>query len=143
MGNVQIVAYNENIFNIPADVNEDLLKDKQVAVGMNPMLRYKEGTDAVGCQIRVVYTLEGRQIMDYAAVVTILVEGWNELLKKSSESNEIIAASKNAWEKTIGFVRGVICANATKSGNVAVARLMLPNVDIDKFLENVSIEKVA
>lgn len=141
MGNVQIVAYNENIFNIPADVNEELLKDKQVAVGMNPMLRYKDGTDAVGCQIRVVYTLDGRQIMDYAAVVTVLVDGWNELLKDSHEDNEIVAASKVAWIKAIDFVRGIICANATKTGNVAVARLMLPNVDFDKFMENVTIEK--
>lgn len=143
MGNVQIVAYNENIFNIPADVNESLLKDRHVAVGMNPMLRYKEGTDAVGCQIRVVYTLGERQIMDYAAVITLLVEGWEEFLSKNPESKEIIAASRDVWEKAIGFVRGVICANATKTGNVAVARLMLPNVDIDKFLENVSVEKIA
>ncbi len=81
--------------------------------------------------------------MDYAAVITLLVEGWNELLSKKPESKEIVIASKDVWVKTIGFVRGVICANATKTGNVAVARLMLPNVNIDKFLENVSIEKLA
>lgn len=143
MENVQIVAYSENIFNIPADVNESLLKDKQVAVGINPVLRYKEGTDAVGCQMRVVYTLEGRQVMDYAAVVTVLVGGWNEMLKKVTDGKEIVAASKEAWVKTIDFVRGIICANANKTGNVAVAHMMLPNVDIDKFLENVSIEKLS
>lgn len=143
MGNVKIVAYNENIFNIPTGVNEVLQQDKQVTVGMNPMLRYKKGTDALGCQIRVVYTLDGRQIMDYAAVVTLLVEGWNDMLEKDPESKEIVAASKDAWEKTIGFIRGVICANATKSGYVAVARLILPNVDMNKFMENISIEKVA
>ena len=142
MENVQIVAYNENIFNIPSDVNEALLKDKKVAVGINPILRYKEGTDAVGCLIRVVYTLDGRQIMDYAAVVTVLVGGWNEILKKTADGKEIVAASKQAWMKTIDFVRGIICANANKTGNVAVARMMLPNVDMDKFLENVSVEKI-
>jgi hypothetical protein len=142
MENVQIVAYNENIFNIPSDVNEALLKDKKVAVGINPILRYKEGTDAVGCLIRVVYTLDGRQIMDYAAVVTVLVGGWNEILKKTTDGKEIVAASKQAWMKTIDFVRGIICANANKTGNVAVARMMLPNVDMDKFLENVSVEKI-
>ena len=142
MENVQIVAYNENIFNITSDVNEALLKDKKVAVGINPILRYKEGTDAVGCLIRVVYTLDGRQIMDYAAVVTVLVGGWNEILKKTADGKEIVAASKQAWMKTIDFVRGIICANANKTGNVAVARMMLPNVDMDKFLENVSVEKI-
>lgn len=141
MANVQIVAYSENIFNIPAGVNETLLKEKQVAVGINPVLRYKEGTDAVGCQMRVAYSLDGRQIMDYAAIVTVLVDGWNELLKRAADSKEIVAASKEAWMKAIDFIRGVICANATKAGNLAVARMMLPNVDIDKFIENVSIEK--
>jgi hypothetical protein len=143
MANVQIVAYSENIFNIPAGVNEALLKDKQVAVGINPVLRYKEGTDALGCQMRVAYSLDGRQIMDYAAVVTVLVGGWSEILKKTTDGKEIVAASKEAWMKTIDFVRGIICANANKTGNVAVARMMLPNVDMDKFLENVSVEKLS
>ena len=40
------------------------------------------------------------------------------------------------------IVRGIICANANKTGNVAVARMMIPNVDMDKFLENVSVEKI-
>ncbi len=142
MENVQIVAYNENSFVIPQWVNEELLKDKQVAVNINSMLRYKEGTDAVGCQIRVVYSAEKKTVMEYAAVVTVLIHGWAELVQNKSEKDVIVAASKEAWIQTIDFVRGVICANATNSGNDLVARFILPKVDVEKFLPSVAIEKV-
>lgn len=143
MENVQIVAYSENSFSIPQWVNEELLKDKQVAVNINSLLRYKDGADAVGCQIRVLYTTDNKTVMEYAAVLTVLVAGWAEMLKHNPEKGEIIAASKEAWVQTIDFVRGAICVNATKSGNELVARFILPTVDIEKFLPSVAIEKVA
>lgn len=143
MENVQIVAYSENSFSISQWVDEEFLKDKQVAVNINSLLRYKDGVNALGCQIRVLYTAEDKTVMEYAAVVTVLVDGWAEMLKNNPEKNEIIAASKEAWAQTIGFVRGAICANATKSGNQLVARLILPMVDIEKFLPSVAIEIVS
>ena len=143
MENVQIVAYNENSFVIPQWVNEEMLKDKQVAVNINSLLRYKEGTDAVGCQIRVLYSAEGKTVMEYAAVVTVLISGWTEFLGNNPEKDAIVAASKEAWKQTIDFVRGVICANATKSGSELVARYIMPKVDIEKFLPSVAIEKVS
>jgi|GEM_PF-2703278 hypothetical protein len=142
MDNVQIVAYNENLFNISSDAKEEALKDKQVGVGINPMLRYKDGTNAVGCQLRVVYTLEGRFVMEYAAVITVLIEGWNEFLKKDPDDTEKIKASKAAWREALSFARGAISVNAIHQGNKIIAGLMLPNVDIDKFMLNVAIEKV-
>lgn len=143
MKKAQIVAYNETIFNIPVVVNEDMLKDKQVAVGINPLLRYKDDTDAIGCQVWVVYSIGDKIIMEYGAVLTVVVEGWNNILKNNLQDKDLIAASRDAWELTLGFVRGAISANANTTGNAVVARMLLPNVDIDRFMENVSIEKVA
>lgn len=143
MENTHVAAYNETIFNIPVVVREDMLKDKQVSVGINPLLRYKDDTDAIGCQIRVVYSINDMVIMEYGAILTVVVEGWNKLLKKNPQNKDLIAASREAWELTLGFVRGAISANATKMGNAYVARMLLPNVDMDKFMENVSVEKVA
>lgn len=142
MENVLIVAYSEKSFNISQEVNEELLKGKRVAVGINPLLRYKDGTDAIGCQIRVVYSVNDKVILEYAAVLTIIIESWSELLKHNPEKDAIINASKVAWEQTIGFVRGAICANATRTDKL-VARLMLPAIDIEKFLGNVTVDKVA
>ena len=143
MESVQIVAYSENSFSIPQWVNEEMLKDKQVAVNINSLLRYKDGADALGCQIRVLYTADNKTVMEYAAVLTVLIAGWAEMIKKNPEKDEIVAASKGAWAQTIDFVRGAICVNATKSGNELVARFILPTVDIDKFLPSIAIEKVA
>ena len=142
MENAQIVAYNETMFNIPVVVKEDMLKDKQVAVGIKPLLRYKDDTDAIGCQVRIVYSAEDMVIMEYRAVLTVVVEGWNVILRNNPQKKDLIAASREAWVLTLGFVRGAISANATKMGNAIVARMILPNVDIDKFMENMSIEKV-
>ncbi len=142
MEKAQIAAYNETVFNLPVVVKEDMLKDKQVAVGINPLLRYKDDTDAIGCQVRIVYSVDDMIIMEYGAVLTVVVEGWKEILKKNLQEKDLIASSREAWELTLGFVRGAISANATKMGNAIIARMLLPNVDLDKFMENVSIEKM-
>ena len=143
MENVQIVAYSENSFSIPHWVDEEMLKDKQVAVNINSLLRYKDGADAVGCQIRVLYTADNKTVMEYAAVLTVVIEGWAEILKKNPGKDEIIAASRKAWVQTLDFVRGAICVNAMKSGNELVSRYILPTVNVDKFLPSIAIEKAA
>lgn len=142
MNHVQIVAYSENVFNFSSEVKEEMLKDQPIGVGINPMLRYKDGTNAIGCQLRIVYTIEGKFVMEYAAVITVYVNGWKDFLEKKPSDAEIIAASKSAWQEAIGFARGAICVNASRKGSETIARMMLPNVDMEKFMSNVTIEKV-
>lgn len=142
MSNVQIVAYSENIFNISSDATEEQLKDMQVEVGINPLLRYKDGTDALGCQVRVVYTVDNKIVMEYGAIFTVMVAGWKELVNKNLDNSELIAATKAAWQEVLAFTRGAICVNARNKGSETIARLMLPSVDLDKFLMNVTMEKV-
>ena len=142
MEHVQIVAYSENMFNISSEVTDDVLKDKRVSVGINPMLRYKDGTNAIGCQLRVVYTIESKFVMEYAAVITVYVNGWKEFLESNPSDADKITATKSAWQEAIGFARGAICVNASHKGSLPISRMMLPNVDIEKFMSKVTIEKV-
>lgn len=139
---VQILAYSENRFNISSEVTDDVLKDKKVSVEINPMLRYKAGTNVIGCQLRVMYTIESQFVMEYAAVITVYVNGWKEFLENNPSDADKITATKSAWQEAIGFARGAICVNASHRGSQTIARMMLPNVDIEKFISKVSIEKV-
>ena len=142
MENVQIVAYHENCFSVMPDANDESLRNKEVAVGINPLLRYKEGTNAVGCQLRVEYSVDGKTLMEYSAVLTVMMDGWAGFLKKDTDDSAKIAATREAWRAVLGFVRGAICANATNHRNTLVARMILPVVNLDNFMQTVSISKV-
>lgn len=141
MENVHIVAYHENSFNIMPEANDETLRNKEVSVGITPVLRYKEGTDAMGCQLRVEYSVDGNILMEYSAVLTLIMEGWAEFLKNETDDNEKISATREAWRMVLDFARGAICTNAVNRGNFLVARMMLPPVNIDNFMQNVAIKK--
>lgn len=142
MSNVLILAYKENEFIISAEANDELIRDKELKVGINPVLKYKADTNAVGCQLRVVYELDDRQVLSYSAIVTVVIDGWSDFLKNEPSEKEIVEYVTAAWAEVIGFVRGVICAKSMSQGNNALAQRMLPAVDMPRFLEAVALEKV-
>lgn len=142
MNKVFILAYKENEFIISAKANEELIRDKELKVGINPVLKYKMDTDAVGCQLRVVYELDDKQILSYSAIMTVVIDGWGEFLKGDPSDKEKIVFSAAAWIEVLGFARGAICAKAQSQSNNAVAQRILPPVEMEKFLEAVSVEAV-
>lgn len=142
MSKVFFLAYAENEFIISAEASEKLIGDKELKVGIKPVLKYKDDTEAIGCQLRVVYELEDKQILTYSAIMTVVIDGWGRFLKGEPSDREKINYSATAWIDVLGFARGVICSKAQSQGNNTVAQRMLPPVEMEKFLDAVSIEKV-
>lgn len=144
MGKVQIWNYNEGEFIISGDIKteEQAKQEVKLGVNINPVLKYKDGVDVVGCQMKIVYLLDEKQVMLYSGVLSIWVEGWLDFLSKNPDDTNKVAFSAEAWKEALSFVRGVIYAKAQAQGQGLIAQHLLPPIEMDKFLKAVRVEKV-
>lgn len=144
MGKVQIWNYNEGEFIISGDIKteEQAKQEVKLGVNINPVLKYKDGVDVVGCQMKIVYLLDEKQVMLYSGVLSIWVEGWLDFLSTNPDDTNKVAFSAEAWKEALSFVRGVIYAKAQAQGQGLIAQHLLPPIEMDKFLKAVRLEKV-
>lgn len=144
MANVHIWNYNEGEFIISGDikVEEQVKQEVKLGVNINPVLKYKDGVDVVGCQMKIIYLLDEKQVMLYSGVLSIWVEGWLDFLATNPDDPQKVAFSADAWKEALSFVRGVIYAKAQAQGQELIARHLLPPIEMGKFLEAVRVEKV-
>lgn len=144
MGKVQIWNYNEGEFIISGDIKieEQAKKEVKLGVNINPVLKYKDAVDVVGCQMKIVYLLDGKQVMLYSGVLSIWVEGWMDFLATNPDDAEKVSFSAEAWKEALSFVRGLIYAKAQAQGQNLIAQHLLPPIEMDEFLAAVKVEKV-
>ncbi len=144
MGRIQILAYNENEFIVSKEATDEMLNkpETRVDIGINPLLKYKDETDVIGCQLRVSYSVSGQQVMGYSSILSVFVEGWQEFMKASPSIEAIRSFVSPAWFEVLGFVRGAICVRALSQGYDAVARRLLPPIEMERFMTAVAVEKV-
>lgn len=137
----QIVSYNEKDFmvlSLPDTVEVD---KKGLGLQITSKLLYKDNTEVLGFRIKIVYDFEGKQVMLYKAMFTILVKGWKDFIQKKPSDEEISSFTLSAWMDVIGFARGVIYSKAAQSGS-NIASYFLPSVDKERFAQTISSEKI-
>lgn len=142
MGKVQIWNYNESEFIISGDIKVDNQQEVKLGVNINPVLKYKDGIDVVGCQMKIIYLLDEKQVLLYSGILSIWVEGWQGFLSTNPEDAAKIAYTTDAWKEALGFVRGVIYARAKAEGQELVAQHLLPPIEMDKFMGAIRIEMI-
>ena len=140
---VQISGYKESEFIISSEIRTEQKEEEvKLGVNINPVLKYKDGIDVVGCQMKIVYTLKDKPVFHYSAIISVWIEGWKEFLEQKPADSDISAHSVEAWTEVLGFARGVIYSKAFAQGQAMIAEHLLPPIEMERFMAAVRVEKV-
>lgn len=139
MGQFKIMAYDEGQFVCSPDFNVNELGNGNIVVGINPTLLYKVDNDVVGARLSIEYLHNEKEILGFKLLLTILAEGWNDLIKRTSSEEEKRNFQKPLWNLVLDYARGALGA---KTKGTPFEKLFLPSIDIDDFVNSVTIQKV-
>lgn len=134
------IKYIEGPFSIDKDFQVDAENGKQIEFQMIPELKYRKDSDVVGCQMTFSFQMEGKQLMLFGFVLSVVIRDFSRFLKTEEGIKGISDYLQPLWIEVLKFARGVL---VTKLYTTKFSNFFLPEINSEGFKYIITEEKPA